>query len=194
MASSLFDLSHRVAVVSGAARGMGRAMALALAEHGADLLLVDRNAEGLEQTARHVEESGAVPSRRCATFRTWRRFARYLRGWTASSDRLIFSPTWRAKASWSSPEEMTVEQLRTRLGESGRRPICHVPASGTPHVARGPREHRQYRFPGQHHRPGARPYRLQHGDGGRRANDTRTEYRMGRHAAYASTRSCRRRS
>ena len=35
MPSSLFDLSGKVALVSGAAQGMGRAMALALAEAGA---------------------------------------------------------------------------------------------------------------------------------------------------------------
>src|SRR5262245_60318726 len=54
MASPLFDLTGRVALVSGAARGLGRAMALALAEAGADLLLVDRNADGLRQTAESI--------------------------------------------------------------------------------------------------------------------------------------------
>ena len=38
MASSLFDLSGKFALVSGAAQGMGRAMALALAEAGAEVL------------------------------------------------------------------------------------------------------------------------------------------------------------
>jgi len=44
--TSLFDLTGRVAVVSGAARGMGRAMSLALAEHGADVMLVDWCTDG----------------------------------------------------------------------------------------------------------------------------------------------------
>jgi NAD(P)-dependent dehydrogenase (short-subunit alcohol dehydrogenase family) len=58
MPSSLFDLTGRVAIVSGAARGLGRAMSLALAEHGADLLLADRNAEGLTSTAADIRALG----------------------------------------------------------------------------------------------------------------------------------------
>ena len=51
---TMFDLTGRVAIVSGSASGMGRAMALALAEAGADLLLADRNADGLRQTAETI--------------------------------------------------------------------------------------------------------------------------------------------
>ena len=63
MPDRLFDLTGRVAVVSGAASGMGRASALALAEQGADLLLADLNEHGLQQTARDIEALGrrAVP-------------------------------------------------------------------------------------------------------------------------------------
>lgn len=58
MASSLFDLRGKVAVVSGAAQGLGQATALALAENGADVVLADRNVEGAESTASKVERSG----------------------------------------------------------------------------------------------------------------------------------------
>jgi len=58
MPDRLFDLTGRVAVISGAASGMGRASALALAEHGADLLIADLNEEGLQQTARDIEALG----------------------------------------------------------------------------------------------------------------------------------------
>jgi NAD(P)-dependent dehydrogenase (short-subunit alcohol dehydrogenase family) len=63
MPSKLFDLTGRVALVSGAAQGLGRAMALALAEAGADLLLVDRNADGMAKTAAAIAGLGrkAVP-------------------------------------------------------------------------------------------------------------------------------------
>jgi len=51
-------LAGKVAVVTGASRGLGRAMAVALAEAGADVALAARSKPDLEQTARLVEETG----------------------------------------------------------------------------------------------------------------------------------------
>ena len=58
MSKELFDLSGRVGLVSGAAQGMGRAMALALAEAGADLMLADINNAGAEKTAEQISRLG----------------------------------------------------------------------------------------------------------------------------------------
>ncbi len=58
MQGTMFDLSGRVAVVSGAAQGLGRAMALALAEAGADVVLVDRNGAGAERTGAEAAALG----------------------------------------------------------------------------------------------------------------------------------------
>jgi NAD(P)-dependent dehydrogenase (short-subunit alcohol dehydrogenase family) len=61
--NNLFDLTGRVALVTGAAQGLGRSMALALAEAGANMLLVDRNAVGVKTTAEQIASLGrrAVP-------------------------------------------------------------------------------------------------------------------------------------
>src|SRR5947207_2724342 len=56
--ANLFDLTGRVAIVTGAAQGLGRATALALAEAGADLLLADRNTAGIEKTAAQITRLG----------------------------------------------------------------------------------------------------------------------------------------
>jgi NAD(P)-dependent dehydrogenase (short-subunit alcohol dehydrogenase family) len=63
MTPSLFDMTGRVALVTGAAAGMGRAMALAFAECGADLMLADIDPEGAERTAAAIRALGrrAVP-------------------------------------------------------------------------------------------------------------------------------------
>src|ERR1700691_2669194 len=56
--TNLFDLTGRTAIVTGSAQGMGRAMATALAEAGADLVLLDRNAPGIEATAHTITQLG----------------------------------------------------------------------------------------------------------------------------------------
>jgi NAD(P)-dependent dehydrogenase (short-subunit alcohol dehydrogenase family) len=56
----------KVVLVTGGSKGIGRAIALALAEDGADVALAARNPEPLEKTAREIEERGrralAVPT------------------------------------------------------------------------------------------------------------------------------------
>jgi NAD(P)-dependent dehydrogenase (short-subunit alcohol dehydrogenase family) len=53
-----FDLSGKVAIVTGAGRGMGRYMALDLARYGADLVLCSRTLSELEQVGSEVEALG----------------------------------------------------------------------------------------------------------------------------------------
>lgn len=52
------DMKGRAALVTGAASGLGRATALALARAGADVCIVDVNARGLEETAQAVGALG----------------------------------------------------------------------------------------------------------------------------------------
>jgi NAD(P)-dependent dehydrogenase (short-subunit alcohol dehydrogenase family) len=59
---SMKQLGQRVAVVTGAGSGIGRATALLLAAKGCRLALADVNVEGLEETARLARERGAVAS------------------------------------------------------------------------------------------------------------------------------------
>jgi NAD(P)-dependent dehydrogenase (short-subunit alcohol dehydrogenase family) len=60
MPTDLFDLTDKVAIVSGAAQGMGRAIALALANAGAHLILVDRNEAGAHRTAAEITTTRAL--------------------------------------------------------------------------------------------------------------------------------------
>jgi NAD(P)-dependent dehydrogenase (short-subunit alcohol dehydrogenase family) len=55
-------LAGQVAVVTGAGRGIGRAIALKLAELGAHTVLCGRSREALEQTAATIENSGGHSS------------------------------------------------------------------------------------------------------------------------------------
>lgn len=57
-----YELESKLALITGAASGIGRATAVSLARRGAVLALVDVNAEGLAETARLVESEGAKAS------------------------------------------------------------------------------------------------------------------------------------
>ncbi len=58
-----YDLSGKVAIVTGGGRGIGRAIALGLAECGAKLVLAARTKEDLEKVVSEIKENGgeAVP-------------------------------------------------------------------------------------------------------------------------------------
>ena len=54
----LFDLSGRVAVVTGGATGLGLQMATALAEAGSNIVICSRKLENCEQAAQQIEKLG----------------------------------------------------------------------------------------------------------------------------------------
>ncbi len=58
MTISCFDLSGRVALVTGASKGLGKAIAAGLGAAGADLVLVSRTTSDLEATAEELRSSG----------------------------------------------------------------------------------------------------------------------------------------
>ncbi|GEL76195.1 oxidoreductase [Tenuibacillus multivorans] len=55
-----FELKGKRAVVTGATKGIGRAIAMAYAEAGADVILIARSDEDLSQTAKQIEQDYQV--------------------------------------------------------------------------------------------------------------------------------------
>src|SRR5258706_3399192 len=66
MAVADFSLAGKVAIVTGGSRGIGRSIAIALAEHGADVAIAARKPEALAEALAAVSETGrraiAVPT------------------------------------------------------------------------------------------------------------------------------------
>ena len=57
-AARLFDLSGRVAIVTGGSRGLGQTFARALADAGADLVITSRTLESLRTTEQEIQALG----------------------------------------------------------------------------------------------------------------------------------------
>ena len=57
---SLFDLGGKKALVTGASRGIGRSIALALSAAGADVAVASRSIEALNETAAAIRAEGGV--------------------------------------------------------------------------------------------------------------------------------------
>ena len=58
--SDSFDLAGRVALVTGASRGIGRAVALLLARHGATVVVTSRKLDGCEKVAAEIRAAGGA--------------------------------------------------------------------------------------------------------------------------------------
>ena len=58
MKRDLFDLSERSALITGGGRGLGKAMAIGLAERGANIAIVDIDHELAQQAAKEIESIG----------------------------------------------------------------------------------------------------------------------------------------
>lgn len=54
----LFDLSGRTAIITGGSRGLGQQMALAFADHGANVVVASRKLENCEAVAEQVRKRG----------------------------------------------------------------------------------------------------------------------------------------
>ena len=63
MSNELFDLTGRVAIVTGTSRGLGQYFGRALAKAGADLVITSRHLDSLLPFQKEIEELGrrAVP-------------------------------------------------------------------------------------------------------------------------------------
>jgi NAD(P)-dependent dehydrogenase (short-subunit alcohol dehydrogenase family) len=58
MSRDLFDLSGKVALITGSSRGLGREMAIAFARHGADIVVTSRKLDNCEVVADEIRALG----------------------------------------------------------------------------------------------------------------------------------------
>ena len=175
-----FDLHGRVALVSGGSQGMGRAMALAFAEAGADLLLPSHaNVAGVQGTADLAEGDG--PSRRGGARRHDRRGPdpRGVRD-AGQGVRPHRHPRRRGRTG------LPVFRRGYPAGQvpAGRvRPhdgaLLLLPGGGAPDAEAGQGQHHQHRLAGKRDGARAGQLRLQRRHGRRSADDAGAEHGVG---------------
>lgn len=126
MADGLFDLEGKVAVVSGAASGLGRASALALAAHGATVVMLDRDAPGMMRTGEAIAAGGGTAFAREHDVSS-PKAAEELFGWLDGElGHVDFLANIAGEGILADPRELSVEQLRQVLENLvvGRFALC----------------------------------------------------------------------
>ncbi len=111
----LFDLTGRVAVVSGAAQGMGQATAIAVAEAGANVMLVDRNLDGAEQTAAEIRKLGRQCRVSACDVSDPQAIADLFRQVDAEFGRVDFLGNIAGDGALARPEELSIAELQRVL-------------------------------------------------------------------------------
>jgi NAD(P)-dependent dehydrogenase (short-subunit alcohol dehydrogenase family) len=109
----LFDLSGKVAVVSGAASGLGKASAIALAAHGATVVMLDRNEEGLAATAREIAAAGGRSVPKIHDTSSVDAATRLFDWIDGEFGRVDFLANVAGDGAMADPLSITVEQIRT---------------------------------------------------------------------------------
>ena len=126
MADGLFDLEGKVAVVSGAASGLGRARAMALAAHGATVVMLDRDLAGMLRTGEAIAAGGGTAFAREHDVSSPKAAEELFTWLDGELGRIDFLANIAGEGILADPRELNVEQLRQVLENLvvGRFALC----------------------------------------------------------------------
>ncbi|MBD2869181.1 SDR family NAD(P)-dependent oxidoreductase [Paenibacillus arenilitoris] len=102
--------TDKIALITGAGAGIGRALALAYAGQGALPVLADRNEEGLEETGRLLEQAGCDSLAIAADIGKPEQIEQLFRDLDAMLGRLDILVNNAGFGIWKSPYDLTVEE------------------------------------------------------------------------------------
>jgi NAD(P)-dependent dehydrogenase (short-subunit alcohol dehydrogenase family) len=122
--------------ITGAASGIGRATALRLAGHGAELYLTDRNADGLAQTVADVRALGAqVPEHRALDISNYDDVASFAAEIHAKHPSMDIVMNIAGVSAWGTVDRLTHEQWTKMIAINLMGPIHVIESFLPPMVA-----------------------------------------------------------
>jgi NAD(P)-dependent dehydrogenase (short-subunit alcohol dehydrogenase family) len=134
------DLHGKVAVVTGAASGIGRALAQVLARRGSSLALADVDAAGLADTARLVEDAGRRASTHVVDVADWERMVAFADEAVAAHGGVDLVVNNAGVSVTGTLEEQSIEDLRWIVGVNFWG-VVHGCKAFLPHLRRRPEGH-----------------------------------------------------
>jgi NAD(P)-dependent dehydrogenase (short-subunit alcohol dehydrogenase family) len=124
--------------VTGAASGIGRATALRLAAHGAELYLTDRDSDGLAQTVSDARALGAqVPEHRVLDIANYEEVAAFAADIHASHPIMDVVMNIAGVSAWGTVDRLTHDQWSTMVAINLMGPIHVIESFVPPMVAAG---------------------------------------------------------
>jgi NAD(P)-dependent dehydrogenase (short-subunit alcohol dehydrogenase family) len=134
------ELAGKVAVVTGAASGIGRALAEVLAQRGCSLALADVDEVGLAETARHVEASGRRATVHPVDVADWERMVAFAGQVVAAHGGVDLVVNNAGVSLTGTLEEQSIEDLRWIVGVNFWG-VVHGCKAFLPHLRRRPEAH-----------------------------------------------------
>ncbi len=139
MTTNLFDLTGKVALITGAGRGIGREIAVALAERGATIVAVGKS-ENIQETAQLITQQGGTATAIACDVRDRAQVAQLFEQFDRAYDHLDILINNAAAGSHVRPEDLAIEEwdnvMQTNLTgyflvaqQAGRRMIAQKSGS-----------------------------------------------------------------
>jgi NAD(P)-dependent dehydrogenase (short-subunit alcohol dehydrogenase family) len=134
------ELHGKVAVVTGAASGIGRALAEVLARRGCSLALADVDASGLAETSRRVESLGRRATPHTVDVADWQRVVAFADEAVAAHGGVDLIVNNAGVSVTGTLEQQSIEDLRWIIGVNFWG-VVHGCKAFLPHLRRRPEAH-----------------------------------------------------